>query len=181
VASNFIDERGDIVFLDDIEVLYESHPPECGGTPAPSSSASGSGAQKSSKGKEPMKPAKSAAKNNGAPTGGNRIDGTDGREAEEEENGIRRTKLGGGSSNGAIGGTEGASNRGGVIRGGGGEAIGRAAAAGAGSAGADLAAGTHGQLKSIQTTGIDAQTTGVAAGTGIRAEGGGEGGRMCDD
>ena len=27
----------------------------------------------------------------------------------------------------------------------------------------------------------DAQTTGVAAGTGIRAEGGGEGGRICDD
>ncbi|KAL3094784.1 hypothetical protein niasHS_006079 [Heterodera schachtii] len=30
VASNFINERGDIALLDDIQILYESDPPDCG-------------------------------------------------------------------------------------------------------------------------------------------------------
>uniref|UniRef100_A0A183CIJ3 MAM domain-containing protein n=1 Tax=Globodera pallida TaxID=36090 RepID=A0A183CIJ3_GLOPA len=30
VASNFIGERGDVVLLDDIQILYDSNPPDCG-------------------------------------------------------------------------------------------------------------------------------------------------------
>ena len=135
MASNFIDERGDIVLLDDIEVLYESEPPECGGTV---SSASYGGATK-----KPSHPAKS--KKQPGPRG-NGIIGEDGGEEEEE---VRRA----GASRGAAAGPEISSA--GASRG---AAIGAGTGAGAASASAVSVDGSNSETSAIG--GIDGQTAG---------------------
>jgi hypothetical protein len=98
VASNFIDERGDIVFLDDIEVLYESEPPECGTSSNTAASYNGATQKPPSKGKKGGK-----KKGNGGAEGA--LSGTGNNNAgnvgiaqigdRNEEEGIRRAGSGG--------------------------------------------------------------------------------------